>query len=371
MVETYTPAVNGVTHTLQRVREHLARRGDDLLVIAPATGYVEESLRESDALVMKLPSLALAGYPDVRLAVGGVHRLKRVLADFAPDVVHLASPFELGRRAARAANLLGIPTVAIYQTDVPGYLAAYGLPFLEAFAWQRVTGIHQSVTRTLAPSTSAITQLRAHGVPRVQFWGRGVDTVRFNPGKRSSALRAEWAPSGELLIGYAGRLAVEKQVEDLAAIADLPGTRLVIIGDGPERETLERALPTAHFCGFLGGEHLAEAMASLDMFVHPGELETFCQTIQEAMASGVPVVATGRGGPVDLVDASRTGWLYEPGNLAQLRGHVLDLTGDDAKRAAFSSAACAAVQSRTWPVLCERLVQHYREVIVEHALLHR
>ena len=371
MVETYLPAVNGVTHTLQRVREHLADRGDDLLIIAPATGHLEESTWEGDAHVMKLPSVALAGYPDVRLAIGGVHRLKKAFADFAPDVVHLASPFELGRRAARAASLLGIPTVAIYQTDVPGYLGAYGVPFLESWAWQRIAGIHQSVTRTLAPSTSAIDQLRAHGVPRVHLWGRGVDTTRFHPLKRSDAFRSKCAPNGELLIGYAGRLAIEKQVEDLRAVADIPGTRLVIIGDGPERESLERVLPSAHFTGFLGGDDLATAMASLDLFVHPGELETFCQTIQEAMASGVPVIATGRGGPVDLVDPSRTGWLYEPGNLAQLRGHVLDLVGDDAKRAAFSSAACVAVQSRTWPVFCERLVQHYREVVVEHAPLRR
>jgi len=264
----------------------------------------------------------------------------------------------------RAAEQLGIPTVAVYQTDVPGYIAKYGAPLLERWALQRVGHIHSRATRTLVPSTAARSALEALGVPRLALWRRGVDTARFHPSKRSAGFRAAVAPNGERIIGYVGRLAAEKQVEDLAAIAGLPNTRLVIVGDGPERAGLERLLPRAHFTGQLQGEALAEAMASLDLFVHPGELETFCQTIQEAMASGVPVVATGRGGPIDLVEQSRTGWLYPPGDLERMRAHVLDLIGDDAKRAAFAHAAFQSVQSRTWPVLCELLLDHYAEAVV-------
>lgn len=375
IAETYLPAVNGVTYTLDKVRAHLLAQGHRVLIIAPSSGnVVRTDLRpvETDgATVVQLPAMPVAGYSDIRVAVGGIPRLKRLLADFAPDIVHLASPFELGRRAAKAAEQLGIPTLAIYQTDVPGYLARYGVAFLENLAWQRVASIHQGVTRTLAPSTSAVAQLTAHGIPRVELWGRGVDTDRFHPRRRSERFRRAVAPDGDLLVGYVGRLAAEKQVEDLARLQDIPGTKLVIVGDGPLRALLETRLPHAHFTGFLAGEELGTAMASLDLFVHPGELETFCQTIQEAMASGVPVVATGRGGPLDLVDPSRTGWLYTPGALDELTSYARDLLGDDAKRAAFASAAFASVQKRTWPVLCERLEQHYREVISEHRLLRR
>ncbi|MBG6218487.1 phosphatidylinositol alpha 1,6-mannosyltransferase [Arthrobacter sp. CAN_A6] len=369
VAETFLPTVNGVTHSIRKMLEHFAARGDEVLVIAPSSASPDESGVEDNIRVVRLTSVPLVGYSSVRVAVGGVSRVRRILADFVPDIIHLASPFELGWRAMRAAATLGIPVVAVYQTDIPGYAARYGVPLLENWAWQRVRNIHCGAARTLAPSTSAVRQLQAHGVPGVHLWRRGVDTARFHPRRRSSSFRAGVAPAGGKLIGYVGRLAAEKQVEDLRVLADIANARLVIIGDGPLRPALESALPGAHFTGFLGGEELATAVASLDLFVHPGELETFGQTIQEAMASGVPVVATGRGGPLDLVDPSRTGWLYDPGNLAQLRSRVVDLIGDDAKRSAFSEAAFARVQGRTWPVLCELLLQHYDETISEHALL--
>lgn len=355
--------MNGVTHSILRVLEHLQQRGDEVLVIAPATQDAEVPEEVYGAQVHRLPSVPLAGYANVRVALGGVYRVKRILADYAPDVVHLASPFVLGWRAAQAAHQLGIPTVAIYQTEVPSYAARYGVPFLENWAWSRVDHIHLLASRTLVPSTFALNQLRGRGIPRLGMWRRGVDTQRFSPEKRDGAWRSSLVPGGERIIGYVGRLAAEKQVEDLAVLADVPGTRLVIVGDGPQRAALAAALPGAVFTGFLGGEDLARAMASFDLFVHPGEFETFCQTIQEAMASGVPVVATGRGGPLDLVENSRTGWLYEPGDLAGLRARVMDLMGDDAKRRAFAAAAHASVQGRTWSALGDELVQHYRSVM--------
>ncbi len=360
--------MNGVTHSILRVLEHLQERGDEVLVIAPSTQDTDVPDEVYGAHVHRLPSVPLAGYANVRVAMGGVYRVKRILADYAPDVVHLASPFVLGWRAAQAAHQLGIPTVAIYQTEVPSYAGRYGVPFLENWAWNRVDQIHMLASRTLVPSTFALNQLRGRGIPRVDMWRRGVDTQRFNPAKRDAGWRASVAPGGERLIGYVGRLAAEKQVEDLAVLADVPGTRLVIVGDGPQRAALEAALPQAVFTGFLGGADLARAVASFDLFVHPGEFETFCQTIQEAMASGVPVVATGRGGPLDLVENSRTGWLYEPGDLAALRARVMDLMGDDAKRRAFAAAAHASVQGRTWSVLGAELVGQYKAVIREAAI---
>lgn len=377
VAESFLPHMNGVTNSILQVLKHLRSRGDEVIVIAPAASWsagwtqragAGQAPREVEGYpVHTLPSMPLSGYASVRVAAGTVGRLRGILADFAPDVVHIASPFVLGWRAVQAAEELGIPSAAVYQTEVPRYAVRYGLPWLEDVLWNHVTRLHNTATLTLAPSSFTVRQLHKVGVRRVHLWGRGVDSTRFHPGKRDEALRAQIAPDGEKLIGFVGRLAHEKQVEDLRVLSDIPGTRLVIIGSGPLREQLERQLPGAHFVGFQGGEDLARHVASLDLFVHPGESDTFGQTLQEAMASGVPVVAVGRGGPLDLVDASRTGWLYTPGDLAGLRAHVVDLIDDDAKRAAFAQAAWESVQGRTWPVLSEQLVGYYQKAIhVQH-----
>ncbi|WP_344374718.1 glycosyltransferase [Agromyces tropicus] len=357
LAESFLPHMNGVTHSLLQVLRHLEHRGHEALVIAPRSGPVDHGLHGARATFLR--SVPMPGYPEVRVTFAGARRLAATLADFAPDVVHLASPFVLGWQGVIAAERLGVPSVAVYQTDVPAYAERYRVPGAAPALAGHVARLHRRATLTLAPSTAAIAQLEGYGVERLRRWARGVDTDRFRPGRRSEAWRRRFARDDEVLVGYVGRLAPEKQVEDLRALAGLPGVRLVVIGDGPERAALEGLLPDAAFTGFLGGDALAEAMASLDVFVHPGESETFCQTVQEALASGVPVVATGRGGPLDLVHSSRDGWLYRPGDLDDLAARVRDLAGDDAKRRAFGRAAREGVAGRSWGRLGDELLDHY------------
>ena len=355
--------MNGVTHSLLQVLRHLEANGHETRVIAPRASRDEASVGPHGSELSLLRSVGLPSYPEVRLTFARAASLSGMLRDFAPDVVHLASPFVLGWQGLRAADRLGIPTVAIYQTDIPGYAERYGMPAAQPVLAQHVARIHQRATLTLAPSSASIAELRDAGVDRLKLWARGVDGERFRPERRSEEWRRRVAPNAETIIGYVGRLAPEKQVEDLQAIADLPNSKLVIVGDGPSRGALQKMLPDAVFLGFLGGSELAEAVASFDLFVHPGENETFCQTIQEALASGVPVVATGRGGPLDLVQNSRTGWVYTPGNLQELRDRVIDLVGDPAKRRAFAVAARDSVSHRTWARLGDELIGHYRDAI--------
>lgn len=363
VTESFLPQVNGVTNSVLRVLEHLRRQGFPALVVAPGNGPDQHE----GTPVVRVPAVDLPVVSSLPIGVP-TRKVLAALADFGPDVVHLASPFVLGARGLSAARRLGVPTVAVYQTDVAGFAGSYGLGLTARAAWRWTRRLHTLADRTLAPSTWAVDALREHGVPRVFRWARGVDTNLFRPSRRDDRLRAELAPNGELLVGYVGRLAPEKQVTRLAALADAPGVRVVVVGDGPDRDELRERLPGAAFLGFRTGEPLATAYASLDVFVHPGPHETFCQAVQEALASGVPVIAPDAGGPRDLIRPGRTGYLLPPQNAdafgAGLRDAVTALRDADL-RAAFGAAARRSVLGRSWPALCDELLGHYTDVAGE------
>ncbi|GEL22117.1 GDP-mannose-dependent alpha-mannosyltransferase [Pseudonocardia sulfidoxydans NBRC 16205] len=369
--ECFLPVVNGVTNSVLRVLEHLAENGHEALVIAPGTG---EATRHGDVEVVRVPAVELPVVNSMPVGVPS-RRILTALRRFSPDVVHLAAPFVVGARGLAAARRLGIPTVAVYQTDVAGFASSYGLGLTARAAWRWTCRLHGQADRTLAPSSWATEALRGRGVPRVHQWARGVDTGRFAPSKRSARRREELAPNGEILVGYVGRLAPEKQVERLAALAGLPGVRVVVVGSGPSEERLRATLPGAAMLGFRGGDELAEIYASLDVFVHTGPSETFCQAVQEALASGLAVVAPDAGGPRDLVLPGRTGMLVPPrpdgtdaGDPAAdeadavLRAAVETLC-EPGLRAAYRAAARRSVLHRTWSTVCDELLAHYCDVV--------
>lgn len=369
VTESFPPDVNGVAHCAWQTARHLRRRGHDPLVVTPAgpaaPGDGDGGADGAPCPVVRVPSLPLPGYPQVRVALPG-RRLAIVLAAHRPDVVHLASPFVLGARGMAAAARLGVPAVAVYQTDLGGYARTY-LGTGEGVAWRRIRAVHRAADRTLAPSTTAARDLIGHGVPRVWLWPRGVDSERFHPAHRDLELRRALAPGGELIVGYVGRLAPEKRVELLAPVCALPGVRVVVVGDGPHAARLRAALPGARFLGTRTGRELARIFASLDVFVHPGPQETFCQTVQEAQASGVPVVAPAAGGPLDLVEHLRTGLLVRPHDAEALREAVLTLESGRRRRAEYGLAGRRSVLGRTWTVVGDLLLRHYADVLAERA----
>ncbi len=358
--ESFLPHRNGVTNSVLHLLAHLRARGHEALVFAPKMRGVPAEYE--GYRVLPQASIAMPGYPEVRITMVPDFVLYPQLAEFAPHVVHLASPLVLGYEAVQAARALGVPAVAIYQTEVTSYAARYGFPQLEALLWWRLKLLHGLASRTLAPSTFSMEQLAAQGIPRLHRWGRGVDLDLFSPTKRSDEWRRRIAPDGQRIVGYVGRLAPEKQVDALSSLSDLPDTRLVVVGKGPAEDSLRTALPDAVSLGQLTGDALAEAMASLDLFVHTGEFETFCQTIQEAHASGVPVVAPRRGGPVDLVREGVDGYLYEPGQPADLRVQVERALGaGELER--LRGASRDSVADRSWASVFDELIGHYRAAI--------
>lgn len=360
VAESFLPNVNGVSNSVLRVLEHLRRTGHEAVVIAPDTprGQAPAGTAHDGVPVHRVPAIM---FPKVSTLPLGVPqpRMVRILRDFAPDVVHLASPFVLGYGGLRAAQHLDIPTVAVYQTDVAGFADSYGAGFAARAAWRWTKHLHGRADRTLAPSSSAMEGLAAHGIPRVFRWSRGVDIERFAPSARDEELRRSWSPEGKPIIGFVGRLAPEKHVERLAVLAERDDMRLVIVGGGVEREALEKLMPTAIFTGELTGSALSRAYASLDVFIHPGEHETFCQAVQEALASGVPAIAPDAGGPRDLVIPGRNGMLLPVAEFEAHLGMAVDHLVQPATRSRFSAAARRGVLSRTWPAICDELLEHY------------
>jgi glycosyltransferase involved in cell wall biosynthesis len=254
--------------------------------------------------------------------------------------------------------------VATYHTDWPRYSTHYGLGMLQRPIYSFLRWVHNGCTLTFCPSTATLDDLREHGFRRLRLWGRGVDTQRFHPDRRSDSWRtAIGARPNDTILLYVGRLAGEKRLDLLAdALDGMQDVRMVFVGDGPARQHLEKRLDKriAHFTGYLRGDELAAAYAGSDLFVFPSDTETFGQVVQEAMASGLPVAAARAGGAADLVRHGETGLLFTPGNTAELRTHIRTLTTDPQLRAVMGRNARAIAERHTWDRVLDELIGHYR-----------
>ncbi|TWD81918.1 phosphatidylinositol alpha 1,6-mannosyltransferase [Kribbella amoyensis] len=361
VAESFLPQINGVANTVRHVADRLLARGHELLIIAAGAGPdTYHGVR-----VLRARSFGIPGYKEFPVGLPDP-AIERSMTEFKPDLVHLASPFFLGAYGLRAARRLGLPTVAVFQTDIAGFARQYPLfAKTDRAVWALLRRNHSRVDRTLAPSSASMALLMQAGIPRVQHWGRGVNLELFDPAHRSQQWRDEISPDGQPIVGYVGRLAAEKKVRRLAELSDL-GCRVVVIGDGPDRASLEHSLPNATFLGMRRGAELASIFAGLDVFVHTGEHETFCQTIQEAQASGVATVGPAAGGPLDLIRPGETGLLFEPGQPGSLRSAVSFLLDNPDARASMAARGLQRVQTRTWPAVVDDLVdRHYAEVLHE------
>ncbi|PZS34252.1 MAG: hypothetical protein DLM58_06080 [Pseudonocardiales bacterium] len=366
VAETFTPAVNGVVNSVLRVADQLAEHGHQPTVVAPS-GSTYRSASGHHVEVVRVPSVMLPGYRGLSVARPSP-QLVPVLRDLEPDLVHLASPAVLGWSAVHAAVELGVPSVAVFQTDVSGFLRRYHLGASSPLLWSWLRRLHNTADLTLAPSSATAYQLRRHGIGPLAMWSRGVDGHQFHPLRRNEDWRASLlgaAGFGGLLVGFVGRLAAEKRVEALEPLTRLPGVQVVIVGDGPRRAALERLMPGAWFTGQLSGTQLGATMASLDLLVQPGADETFCQVVQEALCAGVPVITAAAGGPLDLVRHGENGWLWAGGDPAVLAAQVASVRSDRAERVAVRARTRPSVVGRTWARVTDQLLGYYARVIAE------
>jgi phosphatidylinositol alpha 1,6-mannosyltransferase len=361
VAETFTPAVNGVVNSVRQVADRLARRGHQPIVVAPS-GATYESACGAVIEVVTVPAMTLPGYRDLTVARPGSD-LVPLLHELRPDVVHLASPAVLGWSAVQAAAELDIASIAVFQTDLSAFARRYHIGLSARLVWAKLRRIHNMADLTLVPSSASAYQLRRQGIGPIALWTRGVDRDLFHPGRRDERWRQEGGAPQALIAGFVGRLAPEKRVELLEPTCRLPGVQLVVVGDGPRRRSLQRQLPDAVFTGQLVGPELGRVMASLDVLVHPGADETFCQVIQEALCAGVPVIATAAGGPLDLVRHGDNGLLWAGDDPTLLAAQVAALRDDRAALAALAMRARPSVVHRTWDRITDELLDHYGTVI--------
>lgn len=291
--------------------------------------------------------------------------LEPLLEGFQPDVIHLASPIFLGHYVARIAKRAGIPTVSVYQTDIAGFARHYGLTIAHNTLKKWISRIHQATDITLAPSKWACRDLEQTGVKNVRLWKRGVDLTNFAPSRRDESLRSNILGSSEkIIVGYVGRLANEKRIDDLSILDKQPNIKLVIVGDGPAAPRLRKELPNARFVGYQSGTELARYVASFDIFVHTGKHETFCQGIQESLASGVPVIGPDSGGPVDLIEHGVTGLLIDTADSHQLL-EAVEVLRSHSSLDLMKLAARRSVEHRTWDYINSQLMGHYQDAIAQ------
>jgi phosphatidylinositol alpha 1,6-mannosyltransferase len=365
--ESFLPKWDGVAKTVCHLLDHLAGRGHASLMFAPQGAPV----RYAETPIVGLSSFVFPLYPELKL-VPPVVNVRQQLADFRPDLVHLINPASLGLAGLRQARELGLPVVASYHTDIPGYAVQYGYELLRDPLWAYFRWLHNQADLNLCPSYFTQAELKAHGFQRVKIWSHGVDTERFSPRHRSEPWRLRLSggcPELPLLL-YVGRLATEKRVEWLRPVMSLlPEVRLAIVGDGPRRSELEELFadtPTT-FTGYLRGRDLAQAYASADLFVFPSANETFGNVVLEAMASGLPVIAPRSGGPVDHVTDDENGFLFEPDDPAELAAPIHRLVSDPAYIRQLGANARAYAGAQSWEAILDGLLDDYAEVIRNHA----
>ncbi len=362
VAESFLPKVDGVSKTAFLTLRYLQQTGREVIVLAP--DLAPQAIGQSR--VVPLPSVGLPMAPETRMAIPHPV-INQTLHDFQPDLIHMFSPALVSITGMLYARQNRIPVIANYQTDLPAYAQHYGLKILSTVVNDWLRNLHNGCHLTLAPSNWTLNQLRSEGYHRLRRWGRGVNTERFNPNHRSQAWREKMLNGRDpnaLLCLYVGRLANEKRIDLLLEVARTPGVALTIIGDGYLRDELETqfAGTNTHFMGYIFGEDLGNAYASADVFMFPGESETFGQVVQEALASGLPAVIIHSGGITDQVQSGINGFICndDPAEFARAARTLRD---DPTLRKHMAHHARLQAEKNPWSGIMAQLETHYQEAV--------
>lgn len=358
--------------TLGRIVEGLMRLGHTVQVVRPrqnkeADGMPRDGLEEVLCTGLPLPS-----YPELRFGLPSKNRLIALWSVKRPDIVHVATEGPLGWSAVAAARKLQLPISSSFHTNFHSYSKHYGIGLLKSTIESYLRKLHNRTQATMVPTRALMQELQTRGFHNVALLSRGVATEQFNPRHRSAALRAQWgAQEDDLVVLLVGRLAKEKNVglvvSAFRAIQALqPRAKLVLVGDGPLRKTLEGSCREAHFAGTRKGQELAAHYASADLFLFASMTETFGNVVPEAMASGLAVVSYDNAAAEELIVSGDNGVLVSTGDSTAFINACVSLACDAGLIHQYRFRAVTSVAHLSWDKIHDSFVQTLRNVLENH-----
>lgn len=363
----YNYVRDGANQALNRLVDFLLRQGANVRVYSPMT---KNPAFEPAGDLIGLPSLPFPGRGEYRLPMGLSGKVRRDLAKFAPNIVHVTSPDPSAHRAVTWAKARNLPILASVHTRFETYPRYYNLAFLEPAAMAIMYRFYGRCDALVAPSESMVDLLRQQGMAEdITLWERGVDRTIFDPSKRDLAWRRQCGiADDDIAIGFLGRLVMEKGLDVFtAASAELRSRgvphKVLVIGEGPAREWFEQHQPGACFAGFQQGADLGRAAACMDLLLNPSVTETFGNVTLEAMASGVPVVAARATGSTSLVADGVTGQLVEPGNVPLFADALQSYIEDPQLRAMHGQAGELRSRNYEWDAINGAVANTYLRII--------
>lgn len=368
--DTFVPDVNGVAKTLHRYTEFLKRNHIEYRIFAPKASKENQFSKQ----ILSFRSLPFFLYPECRIAFPSFPFIREELLDFNPDIIHVATPFNIGLSGKYYAKKLGIPIVGSYHTDFDKYLSHYHLQSLTDILWKYLTWFHRSLEKIFVPSQDTKERLAKRQFKHLSIWPRGIDGDIFHKDYDPMQVRKIYQIKEKHILLYVGRIASEKDVMLLPEIADqLPDNiqkdvHWLVVGDGPMKEVLLEIAPeNMTLAGFVEGEDLAAIYAASDVFVFPSASETFGNVVLEALACATPVVGANAGGVRTIIQDGQTGFLCVEKDAKSFAEATVYLLENERIRKQMSEDGYTYAQSQSWDTIFYNLIDEYNEVLTRHA----
>jgi glycosyltransferase involved in cell wall biosynthesis len=371
----YNYVRDGANQALNRLVGYLLRHGVKVRVYSPT---VKEPAFPATGDLVSIPAVPIPGRSEYRLPVALPAPIRRDLAEFNPNVVHVSSPDIVGHRAVTWARRHKIAAVASVHTRFDTYLAYYHLQALEPLARGIMRRFYHRCEVVMAPAESTAVILRAQRMNRdIAIWARGIDREQFNPERRDMAWRRTVGiRDDEMVIAFLGRIVMEKGLDVFADAIHAFAPRglkhrALVIGEGPARSWFEQQLPDAIFTGQLTGNDLSRALASADLFLNPSVTETFGNVTLEAMACSLPVIAAEGSGTTSIVRHGVTGMLVDGADPEEFADALEAYAVDPDLRRRHGEAGLAIAKTMDWDSINASVIRTYIHAIHKRERLTR